>query len=499
MSSLVTAMDAFFSKVEVDLDDTSFTFMSNARRDTAAFGLGDSGNVSSFDLVDLGDLVEHYADMAPAEADELLQAINACVPYMQAESDKCTGLTVYHPFWNKKQMAARSPIYNGLTFSENYRSYVQSFSSILTGTPLADWTGLETEQEDAVRLNRSVFTLKLTEDQSTHFGEADMVVLQQLENGNYTFVSRTEDIGLDDQSALTGEYTGVAVYAADSEGQALTPTISYTLDSNGRYLVPADLTLVDQAGEEVIHQAMLICSENDKFLTPDGVAVYDGEGYTTIFGTAFEDYKSITLHFEEKAPADASEGVLSGFEDWTVVNTQDWTFPIDDSWHLELKYDSIDTENLYATFQVTDSQNNCYSSQPACLSVKATGEGEVRLSYDDLDTVLIEKANVLANAGGDMTVSLSLTNLLDNEVIIALENLQINGTEYPDTTEVYGTGENYGLVSGETQVLLLNVPAAELDGVSEITSVQWNLKVLDAATDEELKTVPAAMSMQLAR
>ena len=500
VQALIDAMDLFFDKVEGDLNDSTFTTMSNVRRDATAFGLGDSGNVSGFDLVDLGDLVNKLSDEDPDGASALIGALNDAVVYSAADRDGCTGLTVYYPFLNKSQMADRMAIYKDLGFSGEYTDYIMNFSAILSGTPLADWIDLVTSLPAASKDNRTLFSLTLSDEQAQHFGQANLAVLLKGEDDTYRFTFQGSRAVLD-ETQLTGEFNGVAVYAVDGEGNLLSQELEYSLTADGKYLLPAVLVKKGEDGaEDITHQALITCAYDPqtKELTPGTVQVWEETmgGYTTAYGSTLEDYDQITLTSASRKETRNENGTLLAFADWEIADENSWSSDLDGSWSFKVVNDTLDTTALYATFQVTDSQNNIYSSEPLAVKTDKQGTAEMRVSYDDMQLAVISSFSVQP-VGDSLVLSADVQNIAATEAVIRLQALTINGEAFEETCEVYGSGENWGLMPEESQRLLLNVPGEKLAGTERINGITFELALEDAASGEALGTVPVEVGLDI--
>ena len=496
MAAVVEAMDGFFDSVTADLDEANFTTMSNMRRDTMAFGQGSSGDVSALDLIDLGDIAFHYQDMDSEGAQALTAAIDSAVVYKQVSKDSCCGLTVYHPYLNKDEMEPRVAVYNDMDFSQGYTAYIQNFSAILTGTPLADWVNLTTGTPAAVRDRRTLFALALTEEQAAHFGEASLDVLLKQEDG-WRFTYATPDAALDEAGQLTGEFSGTALYAVDDGGNALTPELAYLRTADGGWLIPARLIAHGEDGD-VEHEARIECALDDasKELIPGGVTVKDALTgcYTTAYATTLADYDEIAFDVVTRAETRDENGTLRAFDEWEVVSDEEYRFAIGDGLSLRLLNDTLDTTTLYAAFQVTDSQNNVYTSEPLVVKAEISGAAETRVSYDDAGLVRIDGFNCTKTPEGGLNLSAQVVNLSDTEAIIALENLRVNGAETGAKAEAYGMGENWGLLKDETQPMFVQVGADALPE-GDLTGLTFDLTLIDAASNEPVGTVPVEVTL----
>jgi len=496
MPELKEAVNDFFAGLTVDMDTATFTAMSAHRRDSQAFGLGESGGDSDFDLVDLGDLVRHYREFAPEKADAVLAAIQNAVVYRQSVNEGCSGLTVYHPYRNRSRAASRMETYETLGFAENYYAYIQQFTARLTGEPQADWVELNTEVPAASKDVRTLFILPLTAEQAAQYGESSLKALQK-DGENYTFTFMSRETALDGET-VTGEYIRNALFAVGQDGTALTEPVTYAVDGRGQWVIPA--TLVKYAGEETDaaeHQALISCSydRESRKLIPGAVRVLDEGtgGYTSAYGTVFSNYDEIRLTFVSRKETRNEKGTLLPFDAWEVSDTREWSGKLDGSWDFVLVPDSVETSSMYVTFEVTDSQNNLYSSELTALS-REKDDPVTTVVYDDTSLILGKPGvSMLAD---NLLLSFAVTNRTEAESIVALKNLKVNGTALDDTAEAYGTGENWGLLQDEEQMISLQVSKAKLpEGI--LTEITFDLILQDAATGEEKAVVPVNVGLHL--
>ena len=217
MQALRDAVNDFFAVLPAQMDVEELTVMSRQRRDSQAFGLGESGGDSDFDLVDLGDLIRHCADIAPEKAEAVLAAIGEAVVYRRSVNENCSGLTIFHPYRNKKYAAKRMEIYETLSFPESYTGYLRQFMAYLNDNPKANWVGLETETPAATKDARTGFILPLTEEQAGQYADSALVGLEKTGEDSYSFRYLSRSTSLEG-ATVTGEYVRNGVYPAGAEG-----------------------------------------------------------------------------------------------------------------------------------------------------------------------------------------------------------------------------------------------------------------------------------------
>ena len=496
--AVVLAMDDFFKHVIPNTDSSEFIQVSQQRRDSRTFGITESGGSQNRDLADLGDLVFHLRGYAPEEADHLITALQDSVAYKRSAYEDCSGLTVYHPYSNKSALKKYLAVHNDIPLSSEYSAYIQWFSSVLTGTPLAEWSDLHTES--AVKKdNRTLFSLALKDEQANNLSYSRLHVLHKQEDGSFRLVFHNPSTSFDGKG-LTGEFNGTALYAVENSKVYSAP-LSYEVNTNGFYLIPAILTRQGQAGGTDFSVNALICCTLDKEtkqLDPGEVLLKDEVvgGYTGIYGLTLEDFSEISVPIISRAETRDDKGVLLPFQEWEEVEQSAWTSSINGDWHFSLLNDTMDTEELYASFQITDAQYNMYSSELAVVKAQANIAGEVRVTYDDMNLARINSFNA-APIGENLVLSVDVTNLSETEAIIVLDHLSLNGENVEAYAEAYGSGDNWGLIQNENQYLQVALPMDELPVTEQLTNITFDLILVDASSDEQIGTVPVAVSLLL--
>ena len=496
IDDVAQAMDAFFKNVTAYVNHQTFSEISRDRNDTTEFGVTESGGARNRDLVDLGNLVLHLKSVDPETANQLLSALDEAVPVREAMDDDLYGLTVYHPFSNKAQMAEVFPTHNGIQMSNSYSDYIQKFASILTDTPLASWKNLETGLM-ARKDNRTLFSLPLTEEQAENLISARLYVLEKQEDESYRFIFDSCSASKEDL-LLTGEYSGTALYAV-ANGEAISAPLTYEITQRNEWLIPAVLSR-SETGEDAGFTAngLISCTidPQSKELIPGTVYLLDeaSGGYSGISRMVFTDFSEVSFPLISRRETRNELGVLLSYQEWETDRVEMWTTPIDGSWEFCLLNDTIDTADLYAVFQITDSQYNLYSSEPHVVKAEASAAGEVRVTYDDLGFILINNFSA-TYINGSLNVSMEVENLADREAIVSLENLSLNGQMTDAAAEAFGSGDNWGLLHMEQQYMTLSLSSLPVTG--NLTEMRFDLVLKDAITDEAISTVPVQVSLSL--
>ena len=113
-------------------------------------------------------------------------------------------------------------------------------------------------------------------------------------------------------------------------------------------------------------------------------------------------------------------------------------------------------------------------------------------TYDDRMFIIDQCAVSLDKDA--LMLNLTITNTAEAEVLYQLGNAAVNGAAVEAAAEIYGSGENWGLVKGETVNAMV---AINLPGAADLTTVTFDLACINAATNETLDTVSVTMHPSL--
>lgn len=502
VSSVIQAMDGFFANVTPNVNMEGFARTSQCRRNSLTFGSTESNGSRNYDMADLGDLTLHLAEYDQDGAAALLDALKDAVVYLRTDEETSTGLTVYHPYTNKEYLKKFMAAHNDIPLSDSYSAYIQQFAAMLTDTPLADWTNLHTEQNEKKDL-RTLFNLLLSKEQSMNLASSRFRVLYRQEDGSWTQIFDTPETYVSEQS-ITGQYNGIALYAV-ADDQLLSPALTYDAGTGNSILIKAKFS---RKGVEDLPdletEGLLCCAVEGDMLIPGGVMVYDEatEGYTSAYGLSFHDFTEISIPCVCRQESRDEKGTLLPFDQWDVVSETSWVSPINDSWSFRFLHDTISTEALYAAFEVTDVQQYRYTSDMTRVAPEIAPNpfdethAMIQVQYDDLGCILINQFN-LTPGDENLTITLHVTNLLpDQEALIQMRELTVNGTAVDVDATAYGMGENWGLLPQETQILTASVPGAAIPQAEEISDLAFSLALLDAKDESVvLGTVPVTVTI----
>ena len=502
MAPVVQAIDGFFVNVTPNVNINGFVHTSQCRRDSLTFGSTESNGDRNYDLADLGDLTVHLSEYDQEGADRLLKTLNDAVIYLRSDEENSTGLTIYHPYSNKMKLKSNMAAHNDIPLSEAYSAYIQQFAAMLTDTPLADWTDLHTERAEK-KDKRTLFSLQLSEDQGRNLASSRFRVLHIQEDGSWTQIFDSPETYIFERN-ITGQYNGIALYAA-ADDKAVSPAITYEAGAGDTILIRAAFARRGVEGlPDFESDGLLCCTVEGDQLVPGGVMIYDEamNSYTSIYGMTFQDFTEITIPCVSRRETRDDKGTLLPFEKWETVSEKDWSSSIDGSWSFRFMHDTISTEELYAAFEVADVQQYRYTSDLARVTpdrnVNIFDEetAVIQVQYDDMGLAVINQFNLVSGEEG-LTMTIHVTNLLpDQEALIQLQELTVNGSAVNMSVTAYGMGEYWGLLPQETSFMTVLIPAADIPPAEEITDMTFSLNLLDAREESlTLGSVPVTVSI----
>ncbi len=508
-------VDSFFADAAKLVSKDNYADLSRAVRNAKAFGnvdenaVGD-GNLGAsarvYDLIDLGGLIDVLDTFLNADAKELRDFVdqNMIVKSRGGEDENICGLTMYHPLRAKNSFSSYISTYHSLDVFPSYTAYIENFGKILCDTPAASFSNLLASFRDSGKVQHSLFSLPLTEAQQENLADAELIVLQQsAENEDaWHLVSVSDDVYIDDTGSVNGGFVFRNLFLTDENGNPVegTAPLYYQLGTNGEILVPVTLCGTDPiTGEEMEVSAWLVCTEENDSLTVTDISVYDEiSGY-------YSARSQIDLSFLERIRFDCidrevtrnEDGAICAFEDWTVVNTTSCYWEADEPGQLRFIEDSLDESSLYAAFSLTDVQSNHYTSELTGFA-GALDEGVLRYTYDDKDQLVsVNQLSCVLDEEKTLYVTLRLSNISEQEIIVGISGITVNGKTVEGEVFGYGMGPNGGLLPEEEQSLFLPLGSKELEGFETINSMTLPLSVYDAETDELVGTVPVEAELNL--
>ena len=480
MTSLKNAMDRFFGNIVKEMDDSSFAKLSGMRMQASGFGKSDpSRNESGYDLVDLLDLISVFSD---TNGDEVKQALEKAVICNRSNRDGTGGLSIYHPYFNKKEYTeAWHDMYQRINSSPEYANYIFQFGELLTEEERTDWSGLRIKDE-----GDGIFTCALTEEQSASLTDARLLVLR---DDGLGYVSVGDyPASLDENGMLRGVYHGGGLYAvSQNHGKTdLTGPVSYYL--MGDHLIWIPVAFMPKDGS-TLDPGMLVCSipeeAAESAVEVQTVLLYDDVLKIHSPRIEFRPEKYSVMYFSSigrKLPAVSDRGTMAAYKEWPSDDGVNWEgVYMDSEWSLRCFGRQLDGDQLYTLFQITDVQQNTFSSSLAPVKNQNITEMSGNpCVYETEDFRMEMKLKVLDAAKEQgLIFDVSVTNRMDIPLHCSMGVPKLNGIRYLDNSIF-----SKKLQPGETVSEITHISFEELIGMEEIHQVAGKLSMENEAGEE---------------
>ena len=367
-------LDSFFAELDESLSPQSFSHLSNLREDTREFGkaMNDS---QRYDLVDLGDLVDHYADQAPDQAAALKDALGRMVVYSKSNMDNCSGLSAYHPYYNKTyyEKIWRDE-YDSFAFAPNYTEYIKKFAKIWLGDAMGDWTQMSQVQAAGVTGETQLFSVQLTPEQAQYYADSELLLLTKIgdeedtkSGAGYSQVFRTDDVTLDENGVLTAGYNGKTLYAVDENNEIIAGPLGYTISDDGNLMIQANYINLESGAEQYVTHAMFECADAPTGMDLPILEQYVGDEETGTWSNRIElvesDYQYVILLHDYKEPVYDGERIVP-FSEWKDADWRGgYQVYLPETIRFRFYDHILDGSQLYACFEISDTQANLYGTE----------------------------------------------------------------------------------------------------------------------------------------
>ena len=502
VGAVIDGMEEFFPAVDESVSEDHFAELSLIRSASAGFGQGVRAvGEEGYDLVDLSDLTERFGGADSALGKALLDA----VVYVRSDDGKAGGLSVYHPYTNKKKyLESWRDDYRRLPFSAAYTRYLEHFGAVLTGEEYVDWSGMVPSDQGSSANGGEIFGLRLTEDQRRHFLAAEMLLMVNFGRspGEYSLAPISVlPVSSDGAGMLSAEYRGNALYAVDPDGNILTGPVSFMRSADGGYYVILAVYHDYSARADAKNDTAVLhyCRLNEKTgeLKIERNYVYDrvSETYTNRIPFSPEGFSDMEFRYFIRNMPYPSKAVPA-FEDWDLYGgymARPLSLPRD--WRLKFLDDPERVgRDKYAVFQITDVFQNRWSSLP--LKIQNPGETEIPVTQvlTEPEGVEIACSAMVTATESDrsLRIIVRVQNGTDNTLYFHGSGIILNGTRDTAST-VYISDVEPGK-AGESVSTLRD---EQLAGLGRAESADFTLR-MSVRGDYEADPVEIPVHLELA-
>ncbi len=483
----VLSMDSFFRSLSKTVNKDNFPQFSQLRMISTGFGKGyRSYDEDSFDLVDAIDFISHLDIQGKSELSNLIQD---AIVYSYSNAKGANGLSLYHPFQNKDRYIKEwRKNYNQISLCPGYTSYIKAFASILTGKEIVDWSNLVTRNEGFDAENKNHFSLQLTPEQAANFSSAKLYILRWHES-EYSDSIRCypvyiDNAVLDSNGTLSGTFSGKLLYIEADNGFEGPIGFRQTTDGIYDYILvnysdSSDTFSLGEKNDYVLY--FLDAADQDPIEEIVRTRVYDKitETYTNRLSFSEEDfYKLRITNNVKRFPGFIRDAELPSFGEWESVSDLFYQLPLPSDWNFGFRELQTAEEVFYAMFEITDSQQNLYCSQPILMDNSYLKEINIKSNTVETDQFHLELSGQVMTSPQQYGLSLQMkiTNTTDEDIRISGESFILNGNRIANNRSIY-----LKMAPGEIATENVIIDSVDLIFLNKIESLSFSLKVTDSS------------------
>ena len=436
-------MDAFFGKLSLNLHPETFSELSNLRKDTLEFGKAMSDS-QYLDLVDLGDLIDHYEAQAPKEAAALEESLKKTVIYTKSNIDGCTGLSAYHPYHNKTYYEkVWNRIYNNFNFAPSYTGYINDFASIWQSDALGDWSQMSKVSKADLTEDIQYFSIQLTPEQMQYYASSQLLILKEWQttdgSKHYVRAYMSNDTTMQDDGTLRAGYNNRCLYIIGDNGEILGGPLGYGLSDDNKIRVFANYRSEESGAE----QSSIFEFENDTTAEELPILqqyVYDENGFlSNRLQIRQEMYQDVYLWELVKDVTYEGDRILP-FTEWNsarILSGYHIELPAD--FHFQFLDHNAGDEAYYACFQVYDTQGNAYGTE--MVPVKNPNQSKLTFKTEDTDNQVSEENGNVSSDNHTLT-SVSDFCIAEDDYVRITVSGHLNTSDYSKGMELRFSIEN---------------------------------------------------------
>lgn len=355
LDNLNKAVNNFFGKIDVT---KNYNEIAKSRSNLYQYGYNMSGE-PSYDMVDLYNLTLELKELAPKEAEQVLNEMEKTVIYNYATDPSSRGMSIYFPY--NGQVSVKNGLlseYGNISKINNYNGFISKFNSLMTTKAsnklifknnVAKVTSEDTESD---------FELELTDEQVANYARAQYLVYRDNRDGTYLPVYKGNEVKLDENTLKakikdrqlklkSNEINDNIILFEDEIGDDYIKYSSYVVLENINEMKFDKATmflLLDKKTNKVSISGIVLSSDG---IIP-GRAMLNINDYThVVFASSSYNISNEDGTFNENAE---SNGVIQGIE--ADVNELEF----------ELQ-DYNDGYDYYCVFKIFDVNNNVYYSK----------------------------------------------------------------------------------------------------------------------------------------
>lgn len=345
-----------------DVDDNltiDYSTVSRTRNSAKSFGKVSIN--SSYDLVDLYDLVDKMPSKYSNKVDSLQNILDSFVVHQTTDLSNTYGVSIYFPYDNKKYINEMINIYKGFGFATEYTNFITNFSSKLTGNKMSNWRlsdNVPVAEED------NVVSVTVPSDVSKNYSSASYVIFEK-SNDYYIPRFKGSDVSVSGNTFSTTVSNKGLVASDDVDTVYLTVMESEKGKDYVKYLIPS---VLENWGEKIsdnfemksAYIEFVVDKDHPKGYISSAVPIISDDNLVAPkISYNLKDFKMVQLwNFAYKIFDDAGNYTA----DWESSGSMNGVeFDLTKKFELEFKDLDVNKE-YYVLFYIYDNQGNKYTT-----------------------------------------------------------------------------------------------------------------------------------------
>lgn len=368
--SKVNDVESKLNDLFKDVDDNltiDYSTVSRTRNSAKSFGKVSVN--TSYDLVDLYDLVDKMPSKYSAKIDSLQSVLDEFVVHQTTDLKSTYGVSIYFPYENKQYINEMITLYKGFDFAKEYTNFITNFSSRLTGNKMSNWR--LSDNVPVVEKN-DVVSVTVPSDVTENYSSASYVIFEKVDNNYYIPRFKGTDVSVSGNTFST-TVSKKGLVAFDTDGSAyLTVRESEKGKDYVKYLIPAILEgWGENTNDNYIMKSVYIEFVVDKdhpkgYISSVVPIISDDNLVAPKISYELKDFKKVQLwSFSYKIFDDAGNYTM----DWEGSSSMNGVqFNIADGFELEFR-DLDSSKEYYVLFHISDSQGNRYTTNAVKINL----------------------------------------------------------------------------------------------------------------------------------
>lgn len=357
MQPLLTALDEFSHKMSTSLAFGGFRTFALARKDV--LDVGKVSDNTQNDLVDLRQMVQSVAGLYPDQAQAVLSALSAFVPQMVTNNPVYSGVSVYFPYWNKRDYRAEyAGTYGEIAFSRAYESFIARFAQ--------EWltAAKEVKQPLYVSQTKNGLTIELDKEHMNEYAHASGAIFIEI-NGKFALYHIGGQANKQNGS-LHVEFDPVTAYVV--QGGEETPLPMAYQRENEQYRFYESWGMLKWVGDHKNLPTMQNITMQ--------IAVHKESKQATLVGAypsdmptvgkldlSLEGWTALEIDFFLKKPTYDENGCVMPYSAWTGSDIVGVWVELDEPFQIVMKPTEECSRPLYALIALKDIYTNYIGGQ----------------------------------------------------------------------------------------------------------------------------------------